>query len=165
MTTKANRAHMQDRLRDLAFLGGQRSEPATLRFLRDNGYIGKSERPTNAIDAAMDRAHEYGLWLSQHRHGDESEDTDRLSTFDIGDRTTWAKAVWRVPAHLRHFRIFDFCLSTGGPEDGFLIVADHRGNVVAGYYYEADWGTFARRRLTKLQAAMVADFICVESWD
>ena len=38
-TTKANTAHMRARLRDIAYLGGQRSEAATLRFLKDDAML------------------------------------------------------------------------------------------------------------------------------
>lgn len=157
---------MRRRLSAIGYFAGHRSARATARFLKDEGYKTHCA-DADAHEAAQEAGGEYGLCLTEHRHGYEDEDRDGLQTFDLGDKETWAKAVWRVPAWARSFVVWDYCLSTGGPEDGFLIVADTRGKVLAGYYYEADWGTFDRRKLTKAQAQLVADFLMIEeraSW-
>lgn len=155
---------MRSRLADLRLFHGGYSDRETVKRAKADGYLdGEGLTIDDYRDALREAGYNYGLSLDHHvPYGDESDDRPGRSGFDPHDRGTWAKAVWRVPAHYRCLHVWDYCLSTGGPEDGFLIVAGPKGRAVAGYYYESDWGTFARRRLTAAQLATVADFLGLE---
>lgn len=56
----------------------------------------------------------YAPWQSDAKFG--------IYEYEPDDKETWPKSVWRVPARYRHLWVVDYCLSTGGGEDGFLLV-------------------------------------------